>query len=96
METLKKWLEEIREWSRYASIRLAALVAACSGAFTANPELLVGLIGVIPVDPWLRILFSIFVAVVVFLIPVITRIWPQGFSLSEWLDLDEDETDGKA
>jgi len=82
-------IEEIRKWWKLVSVKLAALVAAASAVMTANPELLVGLLGVIPVDPMVRLLFSLGVAGVVFFIPFIARAWPQD------IDIPKGKTDGE-
>lgn len=81
MSRIQEFANECREWWALISVKLAALVAAASGVFTANPELLVGLIGIIPVDPLLRLLFSVGVGAVVFLIPFIARLWPQDINI---------------
>tara|TARA_B100001057_G_scaffold429459_1_gene455577 strand:+ start:67 stop:321 length:255 start_codon:yes stop_codon:yes gene_type:complete len=75
---MKDLIEEAREWWKLVSVKIAALFATLSAVFTANPELLVGLIGVIPVDPLLRLVFAGAVGVTVFLIPVLARMWPQN------------------
>lgn len=94
MKFLKDALGDVREWMRLASVRLAAIAGIASGVFTANPELLVGLIGIIPIEPWLRLLFSLGVGAVVFLVPFIVRAWPQEGAMAKIRQHFEGEADG--
>lgn len=75
---MKDIIADAKAWWKLVSVKVAALFATFSAVFTANPELLVGLIGVIPVDPLLRLFFAGAVGAVVFLIPVLARMWPQN------------------
>ena len=75
------FIADVRAWWKLRSIQLAGLVATLTGVMTANPELLVGLLGIIPVDPWLRLVFSAAVGGVVFLVPFIARVWPQDIDI---------------
>lgn len=77
MQKLKSIWAEVKEWGSMLSIQLAALVGLISGIVTENPEMIVGLLGVIPVDPAERLLLAIGVGALVFLVPVVARIWPQ-------------------
>lgn len=95
MEFLKNALADLREWFRLASVRLAAIVGILSGVFTDNPELLIGLVGIIPVDPWLRLAFSIGIGAVVFLVPFIMRAWPQEGAIAKMRAHFEREANGK-
>lgn len=61
-----------RAW-RLASVQLAAVVAVLAGIITANPALALGLIGFLPSGP-LRVLVAIGVSIVVFVVPVLSRI----------------------
>lgn len=68
---------ECREWWKLHSVKLAALASAISGVLTANPDILIGLLAIIPADHILRLVFSLGVAGVVFLLPLLARLWPQ-------------------
>lgn len=81
-------LEELKAWWRLYSVKLAAFVSAATAVLTANPELVTGLIAVIPVEPLPRLIMAGGVGVFVFLIPIIARVWPQNVEKS-----DGDETD---
>lgn len=70
--------DEMSGWWKMYSVKLAALASAAGAVLTANPELLVGLISIIPGDPLLRLVFSGCVGGIVFLVPFLARIWPQG------------------
>jgi hypothetical protein len=78
---ITEFLADLKAWWQLRSIQLAGLIAALSGVLTANPELLVGLLGVIPVDPWIRLAFSVGVGGVVFFVPFIARVWPQDITI---------------
>lgn len=78
MEPKRSFLDECREWWRLASVKLAALVAAASGLITANPDVLFGIIALIPTSVPVRIIFSLGVAGIVFFIPLVARLWPQN------------------
>lgn len=72
--------EELKEWWRLYSVKLAAFVSAMSAVLTAQPELLIGLIGVIPVEPLPRLIMAVAVGIIVFLFPFLARVWPQDES----------------
>lgn len=77
MEKLKGWLaEEAGQWWRLWSVRLAAVAAVISAVLTAQPAILLGLIGFIP-HGTMRLFAAAFVGAVVFVIPTIVRLWPQ-------------------
>lgn len=95
MEFFKNAVADLREWLRLASVRLAAIAGIASGVFTANPELLIGLVGIIPIEPWLRLLFSIGIGAIVFLVPFIMRAWPQDGAMAKMRAHFEGEADGK-
>lgn len=73
----KGFWAESREWWKLHSVKLAALVSAISGVLTANPDILIGLLAIIPADHVLRLVFSLGVAGIVFFIPLLARLWPQ-------------------
>ncbi len=69
-------LQLIENWRasyKYASIQFAALVAILAGIMSANPGMLLGLINYLPVGP-MRTVAAVFVSLVVFVIPALTRI----------------------
>lgn len=78
-------IPEAGEWHKMASIQLAAAGAAIGGAITANPEVLLALVTFMPVGP-LRWLLVGAVAVTLFVVPTLTRLWNQG-------DCDDDAQD---
>lgn len=84
-------LEDFKAWWKLYSVKLAAFVSAATAVLTANPELLVGLIGVIPVDPLPRLIMAGGVGVLVFLFPFIARIWPQSKETSNAVDTETDQ-----
>ena len=74
---LKNWFNECREWWRLYSIRLAAAISALAGIVMANPSLLFEVAKFVPENGMARLIFSVAVAVLVFLVPTIARLWPQ-------------------
>ena len=84
----------IDDWKRTAlrlrSIQLAAVFAVITGVLTANPAIVVGLITLLPTGPLLYVVAAI-VAVFVFVIPAITRLWAQGTP-----PCPEEKNDGQA
>lgn len=72
-----KWYAECREWWRLYSIRLAAAISALAGIVMANPSLLFEVAKFVPENGMARLIFSVAVAVLVFLVPTIARLWPQ-------------------
>lgn len=73
---LKKLTETCAHWYRLASVWLAGVVAIIAGILTANPNLLLGLIGYLP-EGNARYIASAVVTLLVFVVPVIVRLWPQ-------------------
>lgn len=72
-----KKLELVDNWRsawKWASVRLAALVGILATVFTAQPDLLLGLVNMLPEGP-LRLFLSVAVGAVVFGIPLLTRIF---------------------
>jgi hypothetical protein len=59
-----------------ASIKLAAVFAVIVGVLTANPILVVGLIGFLPDGLW-KWVIGLAVALVVFAIPALASVWRQ-------------------
>lgn len=75
---MSRWL--IAEWRgawRWWSVRIAGIAAIVAGVLTASPGLLLGLIGMLPQGRW-RTVSAIAVALVVFVIPTLARLWKQG------------------
>lgn len=70
-------VENWRQSWRWASVQLAALVALLAGVMTANPGLLLGLIQFLPTGAT-RTIAAIGVSIVVFVIPVISRLIEQN------------------
>lgn len=70
-----KLIDNWRDWHRLGSVRLAAVVAAIAGALTAEPVILVGMIGFLPTGGLMQILAVLFVTVIVFAIPTATRLF---------------------
>lgn len=65
------------------SIRLAALMGACTTFLVQNSDLLLTLIAFIPVSPVPRFLFAAVVGGAVFLVPYVARYWPQDISIAK-------------
>lgn len=74
-------LKLINDWKhlifRLRSIQLAAVFAVITGVLVANPVIVIGLITLLPTGPLLY-LVAAGVAVFVFVIPALTRLWQQG------------------
>jgi hypothetical protein len=68
-----KLVEDWKRSYRWASVQLAAAVAIIAGILTANPGLLLGLIGYLPEGSW-RTVASVGVSVTVFVLPTLTRL----------------------
>lgn len=75
---LDKFLvENWRDYPRWFSTHLAALCAALGGVVAANPELLLQLIFLLPDRGWLRWVVVGAVVVVIFVVPLLSRLWGQ-------------------
>ncbi|MXO72859.1 hypothetical protein [Alteraurantiacibacter buctensis] len=68
-----KFIEEARNWWKFASVRLAAIPAILSALLIANPSMAIGLIAFIPAGP-VRYLVAGLVAVVAFAVPTLVRV----------------------
>lgn len=68
---------EAQEWWRLGSVQLAAGVAAVSGAVSANPEVLLSLVALMPGSGWPRMALVALVVITVFIVPTLTRLWKQ-------------------
>lgn len=74
-------LQKLKEAWQFASVKLAALVAALVGMMAGSPDLLLGVISLIPVDPLQRGMFAVGVGVIAFFGPTLVRMWPQNIGL---------------
>lgn len=84
------WVIDLkRAWS----VRLAAMFAVVAGVLTASPVIAIGLIDFLPRGT-LRIVIAVFVAVVVFVIPVLTKWWPQPKMAEAKAEATEAKTEG--
>jgi len=79
----KHLVPDWREWWRMASIRLAAAFSFIVAGFTADPNLLLGIISFMPADTGDRALMAIGVGLTAFFGPSILRLWRQGDDQSE-------------
>ena len=84
-------MEDFKTWWKLYSVKLAALVSAASAVLTANPELVTGLLAIIPIDPLPRLIMAAGVGAVVFLFPFLARIWPQNVETPNVQSSDETE-----
>lgn len=78
-----EWLDKhlVPEWRsawNMASVRLAAAASALIAAFSANPDLLLGIIAFMPTDSTNRALMAVGVGLVAFFGPTVLRLWRQG------------------
>jgi membrane protease YdiL (CAAX protease family) len=76
------WLDKhlVPEWRKawgMASVRLAAAASALITAFSASPDLLLGIIGFMPTDAVTRAFMAVGVGLVAFFGPTLTRLWKQ-------------------
>lgn len=67
---------EAGEWWKLGSVQLAAGVAAAGGAITANPDVLLALVPLLPVGPWRAVVVAT-VVFTLFVVPTLTRLWKQ-------------------
>ena len=79
------WLDKhlVPEWRKawgMASVRLAAAVSALITAFSASPDLLLGIIGFMPTDAVTRAFMAVGVGLIAFFGPTAVRLWKQGGS----------------
>jgi hypothetical protein len=68
-----RFIDEARNWWRFASVRLAMIPAVLSALLIANPSMALGLIAFIPAGP-VRYLVAAGVAVVAFAVPTLARV----------------------
>lgn len=73
---MNKLIPEWREAWRWWSVQLAALFAILAGLLTANPGLVLGLVGMLPSGLW-RWAIAALIAIIVFVIPTLARLWQQ-------------------
>lgn len=69
--------EELRHVWRLWSVRLAAAAGVLAGAIAADPTVLPGLLAHLP-EGRLRNVAAVAVGLIVFLAPVVARLWPQN------------------
>jgi hypothetical protein len=79
---MQDWLDKhlIPEWRKawsMASVRLAAVVSALVTAFSAQPDLLLGIIAFMPTDDVNRALMAFGVGLAAFFGPTALRLWRQ-------------------
>lgn len=74
----KHLVPEWREAWNMASVRLAAAVSALVTAFSASPDLLLGIISFMPTDAVTRAFMAVGVGLVAFFGPTVVRLWKQG------------------
>ncbi len=70
-----KLIDECRSWWKLWSVQLAAVAATIAAVFTAQPELLLGLVSMLP-EP-LRTIIVPLVWLMVFGLPLLVRLMPQ-------------------
>lgn len=70
--------EQVAHWSSDWGVRLAAFAATGAGVVTANQDILVALISILPNGP-IRLLIAIAAGVAVFGVPTITQILQDKF-----------------
>jgi len=84
-----EWIDKhlVPEWREawgMASVRLAAVFSALVTAFSAQPDLLLGIISFMPTDGVQRAMMAAGVGLIAFFGPTVVRLWKQG----------EDKSDG--
>ena len=83
IDRIKREIQEFLIWMRLASNRLAALAGIAAAVIIENQQLRIGLLGIIPADPFMRLVMSIGIGALVFLVPFILRTWPQQGVISD-------------
>lgn len=78
IDRIKAEIAEFLIWMRLWSNRLAAFAGIAAAIIIENQELLIGLLGIIPADPFMRLIMSLGIGALVFLVPFIFRTWPQS------------------
>lgn len=69
----KKLVPEARNWWRLASVQIALLTSAITATLTANPELVIGMVTILPVGP-AKYLVAAAAGVLVFAVPTAARL----------------------
>lgn len=76
-EEQRGFLAECREWWRLHSVKLAAAAGAIGAFLTGNPDVIMAIVGFLPVDPVTRAIYAAIAGLAIFLVPTAVRLWPQ-------------------